>query len=188
MIDSMIHLIDEKQKIYSVEHPTTFLGQLKTCLNKLLVEGETVPEKQNEPPADTNASTHVKCTPGKILDIISPVPVASANVDSVRRRSKQLAAILTTETTIGEKKSKATKTTQKEKNTSKIKLVFKKSKVTKKDTKKASKNDSSSDEDLEAPTLNDFSDDMDDVDEACTGCGKTYSQTTKSDHWVNCLR
>ncbi|KAF5296820.1 hypothetical protein FQA39_LY12338 [Lamprigera yunnana] len=112
--------------------------------------------------------------------------VVSANVDSVRRRSKQLAAILATETTIGKKKRKAAKITQKEKNTSKIKPVFKKSKVTKKKTKKASKNYSSPDEDLEAPALDDSSDDMDDADEACTGCGKTYSQTTKSDDWVNC--
>ncbi|KAF5299055.1 hypothetical protein FQA39_LY11601 [Lamprigera yunnana] len=102
---------------------------------------QTVAEKLNEPPAETNASTPVKCTPGKILDIISPVPVVSANIVSVRRRSKQLAAILTTDTTIGEKKRKAAKTTQKEKNTSKIKPVFKKSKVTKKKTNKASKND-----------------------------------------------
>ncbi|KAF5281941.1 hypothetical protein FQA39_LY00465 [Lamprigera yunnana] len=143
---------------------------------------------KNEPPAETNASTPVKCTPGKILDIISPVPVVSGNVDSVRRRRKQLAAILTTETTIGEKKRKAAKATQKEKNTSKIKPVFKKSKVTKKKTKKASKNDSSSDEHLEAPTLDDSSDDMDDADEACTACGETYSHTIKSDDWVNCLR
>ncbi|KAF5277899.1 hypothetical protein FQA39_LY06051 [Lamprigera yunnana] len=63
-----------------------------------------------------------------------------------------------------------------------------KSKVTKKKTKKASRNNSSSGEDLEVSSLDDSSDFMDDADEACTGCGKTYSQTTKSDDWVNCLR
>lgn len=39
------------------------------------------------------------------------VPVVSANVDSVRRRSKQLAEILTTETTIGKQKEKAARKT-----------------------------------------------------------------------------
>lgn len=150
--------------------------------------GESIPEDENEPPAETNASTPEKCTPGKILDIISPVPVVSAAINSVRTRSKQLAEILTSETTIAEKKKKATKKTHKEKKTSKLEPVFKKSKVTKTKTKKASKHDSSSDEDLESPTLDDSSDDMDDADESCTGCGESYSQTTKSDDWINCLR
>ncbi|CAH1981192.1 unnamed protein product [Acanthoscelides obtectus] len=152
-------------------------------------EDDSVPEKQNESVVETNANTPVKSTPGKMLDIISPVPVVSADVNSVRKRSKQLAEILTTETTIGEKRTQRLEKTEKERKvkTRKLKPVLKKPKVTKKKTRKAAKSDSSSDEGLEAPTLDDSSDDMDDDDQTCTGCGEIYSQTTKSDDWVNCI-
>lgn len=36
--------------------------------------------------------------------------------------------------------------------------------------------------------MHDSSGDMDDADEACTGYGETYSQTTKSDDGFKCLR
>lgn len=88
-------------------------------------EDDSVPEKQNESVAETNANTPVKSTPGKMLDIISPVPVVSADVNSVRKRSKQLAEILTTETTIGEKQNKASKEREKELKTNKLKPVLK---------------------------------------------------------------
>ncbi|CAH2009623.1 unnamed protein product [Acanthoscelides obtectus] len=72
--------------------------------------------------------------------------------------------------------------------TRKLKPVLKNPKVTKKKTRKAAKSDSSSDEGLEAPTLDDSLDDMDDDDQTYIGCDEIYSQTTKSDYWVNCIR
>ncbi|CAG9820804.1 unnamed protein product [Phaedon cochleariae] len=67
--------------------------------------GESIPEESNEPPAETDANTPVKCTPEKILNIISPV--VSAAINSVRTRSKQLAEIiLTIQAKIDEKRKK----------------------------------------------------------------------------------
>ncbi|KAJ8962241.1 hypothetical protein NQ318_018213 [Aromia moschata] len=93
-------------------------------------QNEVGMEEQHEPRAESpNKKTPEKCTPGKMLDNISPVPVVSASMNSVRRR----------------------------------------------------------DDDQGSVSLRDSLDDMDADDEACTGCGEVYSQTTKSDDWVQCL-
>ncbi|KAJ8945536.1 hypothetical protein NQ318_020381 [Aromia moschata] len=70
-------------------------------------QNEVGMEEQHEPRAESpNKKTPEKCTPGKMLDNISPVPVVSASMNSVRRRGKHLAEILTESQTIVEKKIK----------------------------------------------------------------------------------
>ncbi|KAF5274472.1 hypothetical protein FQR65_LT16986 [Abscondita terminalis] len=73
-------------------------------------------------------------------------------------------------------------------NISRGKPVIGKPKVTKIKTKKATQSASSSDEDLEVPIFDDFSDAIDYADKACAGCGEENSQITKSEKWVQCLR
>ncbi|KAK4882468.1 hypothetical protein RN001_005787 [Aquatica leii] len=64
-------------------------------------------------------------TPGKMLDGISPVPVVSTPVDSVRRRSKQLAEILADIKIINEKKNKVVKKTNRNKTKKKTEMTDK---------------------------------------------------------------
>lgn len=122
------------------------------------------------------AASKNKETPGKILDIVSPVPKIKAAV--LRKRSKQLCTELTSMENISEKKKKLN-------STKKVKPKKIEKKFVKTLTKQSRKKSSSSED--EEPNYDDSSEASDESDQ-CIGCGEHYSQTKKTDDWIECMR
>lgn len=124
-------------------------------------------------------------TPGKMLSLISPIPSTSTPVQQARMRSKQIAAILNSEESISNKKSKQEakrKISNKaaEPQTQKIKILKGKS-------KRVSRNLSSESE-AGSISLHDSSDGNQSEEEYCRGCNEAYSTTKKKDDWLKCIR
>lgn len=124
-------------------------------------------------------------TPGKMLSLISPIPSTSTPVQQARMRSKQIAAILNSEESISNKKSKQEakrKISNKaaEPQTQKIKILKGKS-------KRVSRNLSSESE-AGSISLDDSSDGNQSEEEYCRGCNEAYSTTKKKDDWLKCIR
>lgn len=133
-------------------------------------------------------TTPNKYTPGKLLDEISPVPNIKA-VDAVKKRSRQIALILTTEENIEEAKAKKIKKTKKQET---VTLEKNKKQSRKNDKKKArrpikknKKSDTSSESELSPQLDSDSVDEWDEND--CVGCGENYSVTKKKDSWYQCI-
>lgn len=131
--------------------------------------------------AVTTSTTTSETTPGKLLEAISPLP-APSGVSTVKKRSRQLAEILTSENNISKKKEKRAKFIKK------VKEPPNKKKISKAKKNKRKVDTDSSDDDSATMTVNDDSD-MDDSDsECCVGCLEAYSQTSKSEDWIKCMR
>lgn len=124
-----------------------------------------------------------KITPSKILqDLSPPVPEKLA---TVKKRTKQLAMILTTPENLQLRKEKAIKMHEKNERVLKRKELKKSEEIPKK-----KKYDSSSSEEEEKIEIILESDDgeSDDFDEnVCVGCGENYNDTKKHDDWIQCV-
>lgn len=123
-------------------------------------------------------------TPGKMLDQISPVPIAKA-VETVRKRSRQLASVLTDNDNISEKRQKLA---VKEKKAGKPKRSEAKAttKTVRQRAKKKCVPESSSDEEENLGVVYDDSSSFEDESDICVGCGENYNQTKKKDDWIQC--
>lgn len=132
-----------------------------------------------------SCSTEKKRTPGKLLDQISPVPVARA-VQTTRKRSKQLAAILSSYEHISEKKKKQEK---KGKQAKPSKDVERKSRAGKHIEKKKQERiyESSDDAEDESEIIYDDSSTYEDESDLCVGCREEYSKTKKTEDWIQCI-
>lgn len=116
-------------------------------------------------------------TPGKMLDIINPVP-STSKVNTLRKRSRQLAEILTSPEHIAKRKTLAEKKTE---------LLAKKGKKKQKLSVAVTKNkrprtncDSSSDTEVNVPLGKDSDSGTDDENE-CVGSGENYERTTSKE-------
>lgn len=108
-------------------------------------------------------------TPGKLLQSINPIPVVTP---SLKKRTKQLAAILTSPENIAEVKAKALKRkkpTKKITNTKRTKKVAPKKNAIRKNVS------SSSESDVDVELDNEDEDTAEDSDADCVGCGETYT-------------
>ena len=126
-------------------------------------------------------------TPGKMLDLMSPIPKINENVSNVKKRGRALAKLLTSPEHIAIRKTYKTNL-----NKNKLKETTKKAKMTKKNTqKKLSKKKvvlSSSSESEGELSLKDDSDTPEEWEESdCAGCGENYNVTKKTDDWVRCI-
>lgn len=126
-------------------------------------------------PSCSKNTTPQKVTPGKLLDKITPVPEVTA-VNSVRKRGKQLASILTSDDYINEKKQKQD-------------IKQKKTTNRKQKTEKLNKRRSSSSSEDDGQIIYDDSsdDNIEDESSICVGCEEDYSQTTKKEDWIKCI-
>ncbi|KAI4471504.1 hypothetical protein MML48_1g11818 [Holotrichia oblita] len=123
--------------------------------------------------------------PGSIVCMNFEIPSTSTPVQQARMRSKQVAAILNSEESISNKKSKQEakrKISNKaaEPQTQKIKILKGKS-------KRVSRNLSSESE-AGSISLHDSSDGNQSEEEYCRGCNEAYSTTKKKDDWLKCIR
>lgn len=130
-------------------------------------------------------------TPGTLLNKLNPVPSTSSGVEKARKRSRQVAAILTSPEHIDKRKSveavKQQKLNKKEK-----KELAKQNNVTKtkKPIIKSARNriKSSSEEDTSDFVPQESEDSISDEDDTeCRGCGENYNQTQKKDDWIQCV-
>lgn len=121
------------------------------------------------------ATIEIDPTPGKLLDVISPIPKTSAKA-VVKTRGRQLATILNSSQLIEiqkEKKNKKKKTG---------------GPIQKKTVVKQRKRLESSDSDSESPVLQESDTSVEEWDEnECVGCGENYFETTKKDDWLKCV-
>lgn len=118
-------------------------------------------------------------TPGKLLDTISPIPVTPA-VSAVRKRTRQVATVLTSMENISKQREKEEK--KKSKNKS---HKGKRRKPTRAKTLDDDKTDTLSESEM---VLQDDSTDEEWDENNCAGCGENYSETQKSDDWWKCIR
>ncbi|KAI4469576.1 hypothetical protein MML48_1g06319 [Holotrichia oblita] len=118
-----------------------------------------------------------KGTPGKLLESINPVPVITP---SLKKRTKQLGAILTSPENIAEVKARALK--RKKKNTVKhTKKVAQKGKYVKKNLSSSSESDA----DVQLESEDEGAED--DSNAECVDCGENYNTTKKVEDWIKCL-
>ncbi|XP_031342963.1 tigger transposable element-derived protein 1-like [Photinus pyralis] len=148
---------------------------------------------------ETEPFANENVTPGKLLDAISPVPVI-AQVEKVRKNSRNLAEILNSGSNIQTLKDKMQKKKEKEaKSSMKIQKENKDPKITGKKTKglaikgksKLRSTVSSSDTESESSVelqLNDSDDDHNEDETCCVGCDEEYSKTKKPVDWIQCLK
>lgn len=127
-------------------------------------------------------------TPGKLLDQINPVPVTEA-VTSARKRSRQLASVLTSEDNIQLKKKKLeekshSEAKKKEKRESNKRNVGRPARQAK--SRKRQSSSSESEREQDAIVFEDTSD-YEDESNKCVSCGEEYDKTTKSDDWIKCI-
>jgi len=142
----------------------------------------------------TDVSTPAKITPGKALDIVSPVPDTA--VLDVRRKAKKIAEILNSAEGIEKRKKNNERKEEielKKLKRAKTRIVSKKRKFAIKTVPKGKQKknelelEESTDEDLDI-SIHDSSSDMETNNDAtCTGCGEEYTKTTKTDDWIQCI-
>lgn len=135
-------------------------------------------EPQEEFPDYTTPDDDI--TPGKILEKINPVPLVK--VDEVRKRSRQVAAVMTSPEFLTEKKSKLKNKTER---TQKKQIKVKSQKNLPK--RKNEKMESDTDTDESVPYEEEDNEVSDEDDTECTGCGEKYRNTTRPDDWIQCL-
>lgn len=115
--------------------------------------------------------------------------VPTSALQQVRKRSKQLASILTSPENIQKRKTIEAKT--KEKNIKKVKKMkqISKAKINKSSKKIRACTISSSSDDSSIDIQNaDSSDDLEDEDNTeCSGCGENYQETKKDEDWIHCV-
>lgn len=161
---------------------------------------QSVGGSDEQPSTSTNQSD--KFTPSKILSDLSPsVP---EKITSLRKRAKQIAAVLTSPEHLSSCREKEKKTREKEKkaeekekkgeeseknareNQNKTLVVGnKKNKI-----KKKKKNEYSSSEDESDVEMNlegDESESEDFDENLCIGCGEDYRHTKKKADWIKCI-
>ncbi|XP_035431937.2 uncharacterized protein C01G6.5-like [Spodoptera frugiperda] len=128
----------------------------------------------------------------RILKDISPIP---QKIMEVRKRSKQVGKVLTSEEHIALRKDKENEKTLKEQRRKvkqekkMIKPKDKKTDTNKNRKRKAVRRMSESSSDLSEPVLCDTSDEEDKENEAdnCAGCGENYYKTRLVEEWLQCL-
>ncbi|KAF9815503.1 hypothetical protein SFRURICE_019145 [Spodoptera frugiperda] len=146
---------------------------------------------ENEPLAIPGTSAD-QWTPSRILKDISPIP---QKIMEVRKRSKQVGKVLTSEEHIALRKDKENEKTLKEQRRKvkqekkMIKPKDKKTDTNKNRKRKAVRRMSESSSDLSEPVLCDTSDEEDKENEAdnCAGCGENYYKTRLVEEWLQCL-
>lgn len=195
------------QSIPDYAYGGTDVGIQETSAKMLCQEEERITPPQpstsraadlaDEPVVQTQTSTPPKITPGKALDIVSPIPAAA--VLDAKRKGGKLAEILNNAEAIERRKRNQEHKQVKLNKTkggikaAKTPVVSKKGKFTAKTVPKGKQKtlklqvDESSDEDLSL-SLHDSSSDLENHDDAtCSGCGDEYTKTTKDEDWIQCI-
>lgn len=136
-----------------------------------------------------------KETPGKILNLICPIP-STSKVEVVRKRSRQLAEVLTSpenmskKKAIADKKSKVLSAKEKKIGEQCHKIKSKNVPTKKKKSEKSRKCEDSSSEsdiDIDLQTDSDSGGYNTDQETDCVGCGENYRHTTSGEDWLQCI-
>ncbi|KAF9411049.1 hypothetical protein HW555_010051 [Spodoptera exigua] len=147
-------------------HTSHFLQPLDRAIVTSITPPNFRETGENEPLAIPGTSAD-QWTPSRILKDISPIP---QKLMEVRKRSKQVGKLLTSEEHIALRKDKENEKTLKE-HRRKVRCI------------------SESSSDLSEPVLCDTSDEEDKENEAdnCAGCGENYYKTRLVEDWLQCL-
>lgn len=122
----------------------------------------------------------ITITPGKMLQEISPISVIKTEV--VRKRSKNIAAVLTDASYIKQCKEKLSKTSKA--NNAKINKKINKTNKKKEKTLKKRNNKTN----LSCSDVSYFdNEESEEVNTKCIGCGENYTETKRKDDWIQCL-
>lgn len=121
----------------------------------------------NKTPEKATAASEI--TPGKALDLVSPVPVIASAVRKVR---KQISGVLSSEKCRGNQRK-----TEKPS----------KSQTTKRCRQKRKISSSSESEEIIVEESEDEAEPLSDYENECVGCGEDYRKTKKREEWIQCL-
>lgn len=137
------------------------------------------PSSQTNIPHENQIALDDTLTPSKMLEKISPAPsVVTTKLQEVRKRSRQVAAVMTSPEFLNEKKSKL------KKNEKKTNINAEKKK---KRQIKIKKDNSDTDSDENVPYEEEDTQMSEEDDSECVGCGEKYTNTRKCEDWVQCL-
>ncbi|XP_030762226.1 uncharacterized protein LOC115887043 [Sitophilus oryzae] len=153
------------------------LSPVAGCSKDPDYNGLNPPNCPNEQQAQTTA-----ITPGKALNEIAPVINTSA-VNTVRKRARQVANVLTSPENIELQKQKKQKAEIKNKSS---KERAKKKRTITKRLKEDYSDDSNSESEIILQDSESGDEEWDEND--CAGCGENYSVTRKKDDWFQCTR
>lgn len=153
------------------------LSPVAGCSKDPDYNGLNPPNCPNEQQAQTT-----EITPGKALNEIAPVINTSA-VNTVRKRARQVANVLTSPENIELQKQKKQKAEIKNKSS---KERAKKKRTITKRLKEDYSDDSNSESEIILQDSESGDEEWDEND--CAGCGENYSVTRKKDDWFQCTR
>ncbi|KAB0803747.1 hypothetical protein PPYR_00717 [Photinus pyralis] len=122
--------------------------------------------------------TPPKITPGKALDLISPVPTIAPLTQKVKRN---LSRVITSPEYIGYRKEVASKK-QRKSVVVKSKAISKSRVVTPRD-----ESSSSESENLVLDDTSSGEEELEEYENECAGCHEDYRQTQRKDDWIQCV-